>query len=219
MSYGEVSNRPVDERTEFDQLRAHFAARLAAGRPGPAAQRRLSPELSYGRHFGPTPATVRSAAVLVLIYPTPSGWAIPVTVRAAQLKVHAGQICLPGGRTEAGETAEETALREFREELGDPPANLELLGPLSPVFVWVSNSLITPYLAIAPKAPQFKPSPDEVAEVVEIRLQELTREVPLIRHKIRRRGLNFGAPHYQIGEHSVWGATSMILAEVAALLA
>jgi 8-oxo-dGTP pyrophosphatase MutT (NUDIX family) len=196
-----------------------LSAGLAQQLPGRLLQRAMAPELAYGRHHGPAFATTRQAAVLLLVMPSEAGWSVPALLRPAHMKAHAGQVSLPGGMVEPGETPEAAALREFEEELGAATGGVQILGRLSPVFVFVTNVQVTPIVAIVDRPLAFAPSPDEVAEVVELRLSELTRPECRTSDIIRRRGLSFRAPHYQIGRHRVWGATSLILAEFLALLA
>lgn len=79
-----------------------------------------------------TPRTVwlereRSMAVLLPLAEGPEGWQVLFEVRAAGIS-QPGEVCFPGGRIEPGETPEEAALRECREELCLRPKQVELLG-------------------------------------------------------------------------------------------
>ena len=206
-------------RAHFEELRSQVTACLARGLPGAAAHRLFAPELAYGRHSGPPSHNCRQAAVLVLVYPYEQQWFIPTMVRSHEMKEHAGQIALPGGTIDAGETPEETALREFEEELGGSRKEIEVLGPLTSLYVFNSNFAVSPVLGVCTSRLAFQPSTDEVAELVEIPLGALMAAENHGSHTIHRRGLKFRAPHIQIGKHRVWGATCMILAEVMALLA
>ena len=71
-----------------------LAARLTALLPGRLVQSRFQPELSYGRHFGPSPTHARPAAVLILLYPHENRWHLPLTLRPAHLPDHGGQVSL-----------------------------------------------------------------------------------------------------------------------------
>jgi 8-oxo-dGTP pyrophosphatase MutT (NUDIX family) len=210
MSDSLASTRDLPER---------LARELAGPLPGRAAQARFEAELSYGRHFGPPDADARPATVLVLLYPIDGQWHLPLTVRPATMVVHAGQISLPGGRVEAGETAPQAVLRELEEELGVGRDEVELLGPLSPLYLYVSNFLVMPWVGWCVRRPRFAPDPGEVAEVLELPLAHLLLPSSRGTHTRRNRGVAFSAPHFQWGRHRIWGATAMVLGELAELLA
>jgi 8-oxo-dGTP pyrophosphatase MutT (NUDIX family) len=205
---------------QFDSLEmtAYLKAAFATGLPGRLAQRIMAHSLAYGRHHGPIPDDARQAAVLVVLHQTSVGWSIPAIVRPETMKTHAGQVSLPGGMIETGETPPQTALREFAEELGAPPSGLEVLGPLTPVYVFVSGFEVTPIVAVSPHLLVFAPNPHEVAAVVELPLNQICDPSRRGRHTIERRGLSFSVPHFAIAGQQVWGATSLILAEFVALL-
>ncbi len=199
-------------------LRSQLVACLSDALPGPKAQQDFAPELAYGRHAGPPAFDSRSAAVLVLAYLHGGEWFVPTMVRTQAMKEHAGQIALPGGSVDAGESPAQAALREFVEELGASRGEIDLLGPLTPIYVFNSNFHIRPFLALSPVRPDFRPSAGEVAELVEIPLRALLSQENYSSHKITRRGVTFRAPHIQIGPHRIWGATCMILSEVMAIM-
>jgi len=199
-------------------LAAHLAAVIERGLPGHAAQRSMAHGLAYGRHRGPVPDDARRAAVLVVLDPATSGWSIPAVLRPTTMRAHAGQVSLPGGLIESDETVVQAALREYEEELGPPPSELQVVGQLSPVYVFVSGFEVTPVVAVSPQKLVFQPNPHEVAAVIELSLVELCDPANRGRHIIDRRGLRFQVPHFAVAGQQVWGATSLILAEFVALL-
>lgn len=199
-------------------LPARLARRLARPLPGRAAQARFEPELSCGRHFAPPRPDARAAAVAVLLYRQDKDWYIPLTRRVATLAAHAGQISLPGGTAEPGETPEDAALRELREELGIAREGIELLGRLSPLYLFVTNYSITPCVAAIDARPPFTPEPEEVAELIELPLGVLLDPAARGHHVHENRGLRMLVPHIAWRGHKIWGATSMILGELAAAL-
>lgn len=199
-------------------LPERLAARLARPLPGALAQWPLQPELSFGRHFAPPPADARPAAVLALLYPCGDQWRLPLTLRPANLVDHAGQISFPGGLVEPGETSQQAALRELQEELGVGPEGVELLGQLSRIYLFNSNFAIVPHVAVLRTRPRWSPNPAEVAQLIEFPLAGLDRaSVDVIEH--RRAGIAFRSPCFRYEEHAIWGATCLMLGELAAVLA
>jgi 8-oxo-dGTP pyrophosphatase MutT (NUDIX family) len=200
-----------------EELATALRRELARGLPGRLAHRTMAPELAYGRHHGPVPASARRAAVLLLLDRDAAGWYIPAMLRPATMKAHAGQIALPGGLIESDETPVQTALREFEEELGAATAGIEVVGSLSPVFVFISNFEVTPLLAVSHGPLAFRPNEDEVEEIVQIAVRDVIDPASRGSHLIRRHALAFRAPHLSIAGKQIWGATSLILAEFAEL--
>ncbi|MEM6471981.1 MAG: CoA pyrophosphatase [Planctomycetota bacterium] len=138
-----------------------------------------SPRLAYGRHRGPASDVARQAAVLIALYPSTDNDEIWVTLtrRPMTLSHHAGQVCLPGGRIEHGESAVEAAIREFKEELGVAPPSADPLGKMNPTYVFASDNVVTP-IVVAGEAPAtpWKPDPVEVDEVIEMPLTTVLPE-------------------------------------------
>jgi mutator protein MutT len=97
-----------------------------------------------------------------------------LTRRAPKLRTHAGQWALPGGRLDQGETPIQAALRELEEELGIASGEESLLGVLDD-YPTRSGHLITPIVTWLEDIGAIRPSPDEVASVYRIRLDEISR--------------------------------------------
>jgi 8-oxo-dGTP pyrophosphatase MutT (NUDIX family) len=177
----------------------------------------MSPELSYGRHAGPAPATARRAAVVLLLFRRGDQWRLPLTQRPASLMRHGGQVSLPGGAVEPGESSSLAALRELEEELG-VASEIELLGQLADCYVFASDFVITPWIAAAAFEPQWRPHAREVQGVVELPIATLLDGSSCDTTTIDRGPFVFRAPCLRIGPACVWGATAVILSELAALL-
>lgn len=208
----------ADAKTRESDWLARLAARLAEPLPGPAAQARFEPELSFGRHYAPAPPDAREAAVVALFYPGERGWHVPLTVRPATMADHAGQVSFPGGAIDPGEDSRAAALRELEEELGVASAGIELLGRLSPIYVFASNFAVVPWVAACRTRPDWQPNPREVAELLEVPLAHLLDREQWGSHRRRIRGFEFAAPHIAFGGHQIWGATSMMLGELLAVV-
>jgi 8-oxo-dGTP pyrophosphatase MutT (NUDIX family) len=179
----------------------------------------MTPELAYGRHYGPPAWNARLAAVLLLLYMDRGQWRVPLTMRPDHMVDHAGQISFPGGMHECGETAEACAVREYEEELGPTMDALSILGRLTPVYVFASNFWVTPCVATVVRRPSFRPNPDEVARLLEYDLTSILDPARRAKQVIRRSGIEFTTLHMRCGEDRIWGATGMILAEFAQVVA
>ncbi len=188
--------------------------------PGLAAQLKLAPEYRVESLRAVSPIDARAAGVLILLYLHAGEWHFPLMKRTEDGLVHSGQISLPGGSQEAGESLRETALREACEEIGVACADgVEVIGQLSTIYIPPSNFLVTPTVGVAVERPEFRCDPREVAELIEVPLSALFDRDVMKREAWSLRGLTVEVPFYQIGPYKVWGATAMILSEFSMVLA
>jgi 8-oxo-dGTP pyrophosphatase MutT (NUDIX family) len=116
------------------------------------------------------------------------------------------------------ESAVEAALREATEELSIRPDEVRVIGELTPLYIPPSNYCIYPVVAAAERRPDFRRSPQEVAEVIEVPLDHLLDAKNIKREIWPLRGMDVTVPFYLFEEHKVWGATAMVLAELLDLL-
>ena len=194
---------------------------LARPRPGLDAQLKMAPQPRPGWDPDFTlPSDCREGGVLILLYPRAKRLHLVLTRRTETVRSHKGQISLPGGRREAGESLVQTALRETCEELGVPPEGTEVIGQLSALYTPPSNYCIHPFVAYRPYSPAFRPDPVEVAEVLEVPLSTLLD--PAIRNVELWSDPGFDSPRrvpfFDVNGQVVWGATAMILSELVTLL-
>jgi 8-oxo-dGTP pyrophosphatase MutT (NUDIX family) len=202
------------------EIEAALRTRLAGTLPGVEAQLRFAPNpVRTGWVAGHFPSDARIAAALLLLYPGENGGAaVPLTVRASHLARHAGQISLPGGAADEGETLAETALREASEEIGVDPASVQVLGELTPVHVIVSGFTLHPVVGVTHARPTFQAAPHEVEEILEVSLDDL-RDASRIHVGTRiREGVAVEYPYFDLLGHQVWGATAMVLGEFICLV-
>ncbi len=160
----------------------------------------------------------REAAVLVLLYEADGGVRFPLMLRPSGDGVHSGQVSLPGGSREAGESLESCALRETAEELGVDSSTVRVVRPLSPLEVPPSRFTVHPFVGIVSGWPAFKPEPAEVAAVFEPSLDDVLAAVSHQEDQAEFRGSLWRVPYYRLAGQRVWGATAMILAELEVLL-
>jgi 8-oxo-dGTP pyrophosphatase MutT (NUDIX family) len=208
-----------DAKVPLRDLERTLRVRLAETLPGIEAQMRFAPAPPRtGWVAGHFPEDARVAAALLLVYEGANGPAVPLTVRASGLARHAGQISLPGGAADPGETLAETALREAHEEIGVDPATVHVLGELTPVHVLVSGFTLHPVVGVVHGRPSFVAAEGEVAEILEVSLDDL-RDASRIRRGTRiREGLAIEYPYFDLLGHQVWGATAMVLGEFVCLI-
>ncbi|MCC7123591.1 MAG: CoA pyrophosphatase [Acidobacteria bacterium] len=202
-----------------DRLRAALQLPL----PGVDAQLRLAPRPRAGWDPHRLPDGLRDAAALILLYPRHDAPHLLLTVRGGHLRHHTGQVSLPGGAVDPGETIEAAALREALEEVGVDPRGVDVLGRLTPLHVPVSGFLLHPVIGVAARRPHFTPAPDEVARLLEVPLRDLLDHTRVrTERQVRERAgrlVEMDVPFFDVADEKVWGATAMVLAEFAALLA
>lgn len=152
----------------------------------------------------------RPAAVLLALRDGGSPRLV-LTVRTDNLQSHAGQVALPGGRADPGDTdALATALRESEEEIGLDRAQVTPLGYLDN-FDTISGYRITPVVARIAERSQLKAAPAEVAEVFEVPLAFFLDPANLHRYTMEFRGHRREMVEFVHGGHRIWGATAAIL--------
>ena len=172
-----------------------------------------------GARTGPVPASLRPllpvdpvpAAVLVAFVDRGDDPGILLTVRAAHLRKHAGQISFPGGRIEPGDAdPAAAAMREAQEEIGLAPQGVTVVGQL-PDQIVLTGFRITPVVALV--QPEFSLLIDEseVTEVFEIPLDYIVDERNYVPVQRRLQGVEVTLNDLNYNGRVVWGATAGML--------
>ncbi|THD81907.1 MAG: CoA pyrophosphatase [Phenylobacterium sp.] len=161
--------------------------------------------------WSPPDTPLTPASVLVALVQRGLSLSVILTRRSDTLRRHTGQIALPGGRRDPGETPWQTALREAHEEVGLDPAFVSLAG-LSTPYRTGTGYLITPVVGFVRPGFTLTANPDEVADIFETPFGFLMdpanyeqQERALPTGELRR----FYAATYE--DRYIWGATAGIL--------
>ena len=184
---------------------------LSQSLPGSTSHRRMLPVNRELVADIDDQSRMKHSSVLLLLYPENSELHVCLIKRPAHMKHHAGQIALPGGRIEKGETALETALRETWEEIGITPDQIEILGTLSELYVQVSRFQIHPFVGWLSKKPEFVLCENEVEKTISFPLKNMRNALEEVELKTITGTLK--VPCFKFDGEIIWGATAMILSE------
>ena len=202
----------------FPETIARLEAALKTPLPGASAQNRMSPVPARQWPQGFNPARIRNAAGLLLVQPAHDDAAIVLTVRADTLERHRGQVSLPGGVVDPGETFEQAAVREAHEEIDLDSSLVRTLGELTPIDIHVSGFRLHPIVAACAQRPKLRAADHEVARILEIPLQQLMDSRSIAWRTMTRDSRQFNVPVFVVDDAEIWGATAMIVAEFLTLL-
>lgn len=163
----------------------------------------------------------RQGAVLALLYPKNKEPHIALMLRNKYDGTHSGQVSFPGGKREIQDKdLMQTALREAHEEMNILPDRVTVVGALSKVYIPPSRFLVSPFIGYSMERPRFKPDQIEVAEIIEAPLRLILEESSIKEKPIFVQVTNseLDVKYFDIFGHTVWGATAMMLKELAEIL-
>jgi len=154
------------------------------------------------------------ASVLVALTDPPGDPEIILTQRAARLSTHGGEVAFPGGKhDETDPDLQFTALREAHEEVGLPPEQVEILGPLGQIMS-KHQLQVTPWVGLIDPAVELVPNPGELEAVFRVPVSFLLEEGHYRTHQIRAYGRIHEVPAWQYGDYTIWGLTAYVLTEL-----
>ncbi len=192
-----------------------FRERLTSLFEGPGIdQAPLEDEMRYGwlsQSPDVRPDRLTAAAVLVPLIDHPGNLSVLLTRRTSHLRSHPGQVSFPGGKVEERDaTAEDTALRETREEIGLEPDRIEVLGRLGQRTTGTGYQ-VTPVVGLVQPPLSLKPDPNEVEKIFEVPLSFV---IDRRNHKVETRYQKGVERRFYVmpyGEFYIWGLTARLL--------
>jgi 8-oxo-dGTP pyrophosphatase MutT (NUDIX family) len=158
------------------------------------------------------PGSLTRASVLIPLFAAhPDGPAAVWLMRRSDgLRIHGGQVALPGGKRDPSDpTSLATALREAHEEIGLDPQSVDVLGALDD-HVTGTGFIISPHVGWISDPFEPRPQASEVARVFAVPLTIFQAE-PSIRHVCDAQNATHEVICYEVGNETVWGITAAIL--------
>lgn len=175
------------------------------------------------RFISSSPENARLAGVMALFYPREKQWQMVLIERQSfdARDQHKGQISFPGGKFDLKDAdLAVTATRETEEEIGVFSEHIKLLGPLTPLYIPISNFHVFPFIGMLDFVPDFKPQMSEVKEIIEIPVLDLLN--PKYRKwsdiELHKNVVLNDVPCFYFREKIIWGATAMIISEIVDLI-
>lgn len=206
---------------QFNPFVEYLQQRLRQPLPGLDAQLKMASRsrLQWIKE-GMDSTHAKKSGVLILLYPDRETVRTVLILRMDYDGIHSGQVGLPGGKMEEGDaTLVETALRETHEELGISSQHIRILGTLTQLYIPPSNFLVLPVVGYIQQKPDFHPDRTEVKKIIELDIGQLLNGQNRVIKEIEVSGQILTVPCYLINGEVIWGATAMILAEFAELVA
>ncbi|HLN56041.1 MAG TPA: CoA pyrophosphatase [Bacteroidales bacterium] len=189
---------------------------IRKGLPGTSVQWMMASSDRMLKDFPMVPGPdARVAAVLILLWPENGRIHTVFMQRPDYLGFHGGQISFPGGKQEpSDENIIRTAFREAEEETGIRTDKINVAGMLTPLFIPVSNMIVTAVLGYTGERLSFRPNSQEVDHLI---IADLNRflDPAIIRTKpMELRGETYQVRYFAYDDYVIWGATAMMLNEL-----
>ena len=193
---------------------------IAKGLPGTEVQWAMASSDRMIKGFPRFPREdSKSAAVMILLYPKDNLIHTAFIQRPEYDGVHGGQISFPGGKREASDPdLIHTAIRETSEEIGVVPSEINVISTLTPLYIPVSNIIVTPVVGWMEKQPVFKHDENEVVFIIEADIRTLMNPSAMKIKPFEIRGEMIDIRYFNYKENVIWGATAMILHELFTIL-
>ncbi|RLD63441.1 MAG: coenzyme A pyrophosphatase [Bacteroidetes bacterium] len=195
----------------FDSFIERLKYQLSKELPGESAHKIMSPSFRFNNYSSKSPV---KSSVLILLYPYNNDIYTVLIKRAEYDGFHSAQISFPGGKYESSDNVlSQTALRETYEEIGIEPELIKIIGPISSIYIPISNYTAQPFIGYVNKKPDFKIDTFEVSNVINVKISELLDNVNKKNGLFKVGNKKIQAPYYNANGNKIWGATAMVLCE------
>ncbi|MDB4752683.1 CoA pyrophosphatase [Winogradskyella sp.] len=190
---------------------------------GELSHAKMSPpyRLELAKKMQAKAKSAKKAGVLALFYPNADfNTNFVLILRKTYKGVHSAQVGFPGGKYEEGDNdLMATAMRETEEEVGVPTSILNIIKPMSPLYIPPSNFIVHPFLAVSECKPLFRKQEDEVEDIIEVSLLDFLNDRNVLMTRVPTSyNVEVEVPAFKLNDHIVWGATAMMLSELKDLL-
>ena len=195
-------------------------AEIKKGLPGTEVQWQMASSDRMVRNFPRIPGPdAKVAAVLILLFPEIGSVHTVLMQRPEYKGIHGGQISFPGGKKEpADKDIIHTAIREANEETGLRKEEISVIDTLTPLFIPVSNMIVTPVLAWTKSKPAFSHHPGEVVFLFDAEISKLLDPSIIGTKPMEIHGEMIDVKYYDYDGKVIWGATAMMLHELLTII-
>jgi 8-oxo-dGTP pyrophosphatase MutT (NUDIX family) len=204
----------------MNQFAYNLRIEILNGLPGTEVQWEMASSDRMIQNFPRVPGDdARIAAVLILLYPYNGSLYTVFMQRHNYDGVHGGQISFPGGKMEeSDENIICTAIREAHEETGIDPEKISVIGTLTPLFIPVSNMIVTPVVGWTDTKPVFNHQPEEVVFLIYADIKILLDPAIIKTKPFNIRGEMVSVRYFDYDGNVIWGATAMMLHELLTII-
>jgi 8-oxo-dGTP pyrophosphatase MutT (NUDIX family) len=157
----------------------------------------------------------RESAVMMMVYEKDQTWFTLIIERTSSPGAHSGQLAFPGGKLEPGESHLDAAMRETHEEVGIEAIDLEVLGPLTELYIPPSHFVVAPFVALLKTGTIGSINASEVKSTIEVPLAHFETAACMGKFRVHlsNSSTTIEVPGFTVGEKVIWGATAMMIQE------
>ncbi|HEX2968428.1 MAG TPA: CoA pyrophosphatase [Bacteroidales bacterium] len=200
----------------MEEFKNNLKNAIKKGLPGTEVQWMMASSDRMLKDFPKVPGPdAKQAGVLILLWPEDHSIQTVFMQRPDYVGIHGGQISFPGGKKEPGDkNLIATALREAEEETGIGTEGIEIAGMLTPLFIPVSNMIVSATVGFLKEVPVFSPDPQEVDHLIIANLDIFLKPGIIKTKPMEIRGERYDVRYFGYKDYVIWGATAMMLNEL-----